>query len=60
MWRIDRRKEDDRGCQSLTRLRYLVPTLIMFVQLVLMIELFRTQFATELLFFVTTLNPLVP
>lgn len=35
-------------------------TLIVFVQFVLVVELFRAQCATEFLFLVATLDPLVP
>lgn len=40
--------------------RQFVPALVMFVQLVLMIELFRAQFAAKLFLFVTALDPLMP
>lgn len=37
-----------------------MPSLIMLVQFVLVIEFFRAQFATKLLLLVTTFNPLMP
>ena len=37
-----------------------MPTLVVLVQFVLVVELFRAQCATEFLLFVTALDPLVP